>query len=294
MSSIRRLKGEEILSFQALWKDVFKDEDSFISFFFAEKCLFALGLYEGDTLQAALSFTPYTLRVGSRKIKTAFLVGLVTRPQARGRGLAYALLKEAEEELKKEGIAFYLLYPAIPYPFYTKRGGLIVDERLVYDLKKEQRFFLSGAVQKVMETQDRDFLSHAFCTYNRRFAFVTHREEKDWDCRLKDLSLDQGTILRCGEAAALQVGQELKEVYGPMEDVACLCNELLVSYGQLRFPFSRLDPLYRRLDDARGALHLMPHTVLQLVSPSALCKEDREILTNMAENRPDGFIYDEY
>ncbi|MBQ3864559.1 MAG: GNAT family N-acetyltransferase [Clostridia bacterium] len=294
---ISRLNEEQILQYRELWAEVFHDDEAFLSFFFGEKAWFAVGILEGERLLSAMTYVPYRLRIGGRSIPAAYLVGLVTREEARGRGYAYQLMNAGEQELAAEGIGTYLLYPAIPYTFYTRRGGFILDERIVYTLRKGMSFSLQNSGKPVTETTDLDYVSRVFDHYNSRFAYATERTEKDWKNRMQDISLDGGVLLRCGDAAALAVKGEVAEIYGPQEDTACLCNELLASYGNIRFSYAVSDPLYRRLPDARGALQLEPHAVMQAVPgvwETVLTEEERKLLTRTDAGKPDGRIYDDY
>lgn len=94
---------------KALWKCAFGDDDAVIEDFFAtayapERCRF---LQEGTQITAALYWldTQYAGRT------YAYIYGVATHPEYRGRGLCKKLMALTQEQLRQSGYAGALLVP---------------------------------------------------------------------------------------------------------------------------------------------------------------------------------------
>lgn len=95
-----------------LWKLAFGDEDRIIDAFFEaawspDRCRY---LTEGEEITAAL----YWLNGELAGEKYAYIYGVATHPDYRGRGLCRRLMALTHEQLAREGYAGALLMPADP------------------------------------------------------------------------------------------------------------------------------------------------------------------------------------
>ncbi len=93
-----------------LWQEVFGDEESFIDTFLMRHYhpRQILRVEASGRLVAMLHLIPF--RVGEQRV--AYLYGVATAPEARGRGLASRLVREAIAQARTEGFEALVLIPA--------------------------------------------------------------------------------------------------------------------------------------------------------------------------------------
>ena len=119
-------------SLKALWKEAFGDTDEFI------ECFFKLGYSqsralcstEGDTLTAAL----YWFDMSCEYKKIAYIYGVSTAKNFRGKGISSSLMEEARQLLRAKGYEAITLVPAEEglFRFYERLGYKTcsyIDER---------------------------------------------------------------------------------------------------------------------------------------------------------------------
>lgn len=105
-----------------LWQEAFGDSDAFLDRFFThgfapERCLC---VHDGDSVAGAL----YWFFCSCAGKPMAYLYALAVKKSHRGRGLARALVEEAEAILKARGYAGLLLVPGEPalFAMYDRMG----------------------------------------------------------------------------------------------------------------------------------------------------------------------------
>lgn len=103
---------DQIPALRQLWKDAFGDEDDFLDIFYGvafapERCRCIL---EGDRIAAAL----YWFDCECDGAKLAYLYGVATAPDCRGRGLCRALMADTARHLEAEGYQGIVLVPQKP------------------------------------------------------------------------------------------------------------------------------------------------------------------------------------
>ncbi len=69
----------------------------------------------GGRASAMLHLIPMTLLMGGREVSASYVYAVATLPESRGRGVAAALLEEAEVLEKSRGAALLMLVPS-PHP----------------------------------------------------------------------------------------------------------------------------------------------------------------------------------
>ena len=114
----------DILSLKKLWKDIFKDSDSYIELFFSKKFNPATSfvIKENNDVCGMLFAELNTVVKAGKELKGAYLCGIATGPDKRGKGYASKLINHALENLKDVDI-FYLI-PAEESLFdYYERFG---------------------------------------------------------------------------------------------------------------------------------------------------------------------------
>ena len=116
-----------------LWKVCFQDTEEFIQFYFDRKYKdedSLLYIENGIPLAASL-ILPYPMAWQNSIIRTSYISGACTHPQARKRGIMTRLLQEGFQEMYNRGIAFTTLIPAEKrlYNFYARLGYATVFHR---------------------------------------------------------------------------------------------------------------------------------------------------------------------
>ena len=102
-----------------LWQDSFGDSDAFVRLFFTRvyRPRNALTLTRDGCLAAMLHIVPYRLRVGHRTLPAAYICGVSTRREVRGRGLMTDLMRRALRTMRRRRFAIATLIPAEPWLF---------------------------------------------------------------------------------------------------------------------------------------------------------------------------------
>ncbi|MFI3281965.1 MAG: GNAT family N-acetyltransferase [Rikenellaceae bacterium] len=106
-----------------LWKDVFGDEDEFIDHFLIKHFSYENMLYVTDPNNryvAMLHIIPMRCEHG----EMAYIYGVATHPECRGRGYASMLMTAAMEKIKNEGYAAAILIPSEEWlvEYYSRFG----------------------------------------------------------------------------------------------------------------------------------------------------------------------------
>lgn len=97
-----------------LWKACFQDTEEFIRFYFDRKYKDEDSLlYTENSIPLAASLMlPYSMAWQNTIVRTSYISGACTHPQARKRGIMTRLLQEGFQEMYNRGIAFTTLIPA--------------------------------------------------------------------------------------------------------------------------------------------------------------------------------------
>ena len=105
-----------------IWKDIFKDTDEYTELFFSRKVKpeNTYTVREGDRIVSMV----FAVDEKINGLKAAYICGVATIPEYRGRGLCAKLMKEAEDDLKKRGYDICFLIPESEslFDFYGKMG----------------------------------------------------------------------------------------------------------------------------------------------------------------------------
>lgn len=130
---------EDLKGIKELWKECFGDSDEYIDFFFSEHCLEKETLiYKEDSkVVGMLNLLPATMRTADGYIPVRYVYAVGTLVNYRGRGIAGKLLRYANQELIRQGIAT-ILVPANEqlFQYYQKQGY-----QTLFYMKEEQKEF---------------------------------------------------------------------------------------------------------------------------------------------------------
>src|SRR5574344_1896979 len=101
--------NKDIKALFFIWKRCFTEASVFLNFFFKE-CFPLSRTYvyrEGDIIVSSATILPINY-MGEEEKKGAYLYGVCTLPEYRGRGLSISLIEELEEDCRTRGYAFIL------------------------------------------------------------------------------------------------------------------------------------------------------------------------------------------
>lgn len=109
-----------------LWRICFDDTEQFIRLFFDEVYQEenAVIIEKNGKIVSSLHLLPYTMTFFGREIPVAYIYGVCTHPDERGKGLMSQLMQMAKEELEHRKIPAAALIPADSWLFdiYRKYG----------------------------------------------------------------------------------------------------------------------------------------------------------------------------
>ena len=115
---------DDILYLKKMWKDIFKDTDSYIDLFFSYK--FKSGntyVIREDGKIVSTLYVEYNSLYINGKIKSgAYFCGIATYEKYRGRGYANMLIEYAKKNIKKVDIIYLIPASQSLFDFYKKSG----------------------------------------------------------------------------------------------------------------------------------------------------------------------------
>lgn len=270
-----------------LYTYCFSEEEAFTDWFFRDRFSAAntLASVEDGRVLSTLQMIPYRMRLRGITVPAAYIVGVATRPDARGRGHAGRLMRLSLLKARERGLPVLPLYP-FEYDFYRAYGWEISDEiaRVVLpldtpgltcapDLRVEMRSPLDSPA---LYAGARDAaLASLSCALERGVPA--------WESRGRQLAAERGwgaVVLRGREP----VGAVLYALDGARVNVdefyssdASAARALLwflcahrstATEAHLTVPVHPMrdtPPLWRLLPDARGRVKLEPHAMLRIV-----------------------------
>ena len=97
-----------------LWQQVFADSEAFLVDYFGRLYNPDLSpcIYTGSRLDASLQLIPFRLCAGGRTLDVLYVYAVMTRPEARGRGMMRSLLDWAHQAAQRRRCAGTLLVAA--------------------------------------------------------------------------------------------------------------------------------------------------------------------------------------
>ncbi len=132
---IQKVTGKECRAFRPLWEEAFGEEENpaFTDYYFALRAPAnrGYGLYDGKKLLSMLYLTPYQVLDD----RLYYIVGVATGKDCRHRGYMRQLLREAMQDMRREGCAFTYLMPADP-AIYRPFGFRYIYDRPRWELRE--------------------------------------------------------------------------------------------------------------------------------------------------------------
>ncbi len=183
---------------KTLWRVCFNDTGEFVHLFFEEVYddENTLVVEENGRIVSALQLLPYTLAFKRNEIPVAYICGVSTHPESRGKGYMSQLMKEAEDVLKQRNIPLAFLIPAnhglfeLYRRFDYKEAFWYATE--TYSMNKTQTG--SCARISIAEVTASGLFPYFDKKLRERTAGMLHNE-KDFMVIRKDLVLSRGKLL---------------------------------------------------------------------------------------------------
>ncbi len=203
---ITSARPEDTEQIKQLWMYCFDDSEAFIDLFFKMRYRpeTTLVAYEGDKVCSALQLLPYQIHIRGRMQSCAYVAGVSTWPEFRGKGYVRLLLKAAVTHMAEVGIFLSFLLP-FQYDFYRKYGWEICYDRVLYHnvMKTPSRDTPKEATYSRITPKDIEILSSCYQSFMTPYNGYVLRTVQDWQMRLLDLALEKGAgYLLKGEAGA--------------------------------------------------------------------------------------------
>jgi predicted acetyltransferase len=202
----RLLTEKDRSAAKALWGYAFETDEPFYSWYFKEvfKPENALGIFVEDALICYLQLNPYKIHLRGQSFDTSYVVGVITDPAYRNKGLMRILLPKALEEMQKRDHFVSILMP-FDTTFYRPYGWELCYSQLSYEVPisiirgVSQR---EGFWERIHPGMSYENLNHVYQQFLKQQHGYVERSHRDWDAALKDLSYYGGYayLLRDHEA----------------------------------------------------------------------------------------------
>ena len=214
-----------------LWQDSFGDSDAFVRLFFTRvyRPRNALTLTRDGCLAAMLHIVPYRLRVGHRTLPAAYICGVSTRREVRGRGLMTDLMRRALRTMRRRRFAIATLIPAEPWLFDVyARQGFVRPIPTCDELLPAADLPLGAPDIRIAPCTDAR-LFPAFDRLQRRRPCTILHTARDFETIRRDCVFDGGSVL-----AALAGDQPVGFLFeAPEEGGVVRVKELLTADASL-------------------------------------------------------------
>ncbi|NLB60978.1 MAG: GNAT family N-acetyltransferase [Clostridiales bacterium] len=189
---------------KGLWREVFGDNDEFISYYFKERTSPRFVLCDVDeerNLQGMLHMIPKRIRINKTSYKAALITGVAVKKEYRGRGIATELLNHAETHAKQANSSFLILQPESVqlFDFYKKLGYSVLGVHKI--LTKHQNIAHKSKEEQLNATPE--LLLSIYKNNMRRADGYVERNIKDFNLILTESALSNNVVLATSTAYAM-------------------------------------------------------------------------------------------
>ncbi|WZL73515.1 GNAT family N-acetyltransferase [Clostridiaceae bacterium 35-E11] len=187
----RLLTEKDRSAAKALWGYAFETDEPFYTWYFKEifKPENALGIFVEDQLICYLQLNPYKVQLRGQSFDTSYVVGVITDPGYRNKGLMRILLPKALEEMKQRNHFVSILMP-FDTSFYRPYGWELCYSQRSYEVPLSTLHSLSqreGFWERIYPGMNVDDLHHVYQHFLKQQHGYIERSHKGWDAILKDL-----------------------------------------------------------------------------------------------------------
>ncbi|QZY55431.1 GNAT family N-acetyltransferase [Crassaminicella profunda] len=189
----RLLTKEDTLTAKKLWGYAFETDEPFYSWYFEEvfKPENAIGIFHEDILISYLQLNPYTLHLNGSSFQTSYIVGVITSPEYRNKGLMKILLPKAIDEMNRRNHYVSILMP-FDTTFYSRYGWELCYSQLQYNTHIDVIGHFangekSGNFSRIDLNKDFEDLNKIYKIFLKNHHGYVKRNKTNWDYILKDL-----------------------------------------------------------------------------------------------------------
>lgn len=195
---------------------------------------------ETNQVVSHLAVCPRVMVKSSEEIKVAFIGGIATVKEYRGRDLFKGLMNHALLEHSRE-CGLFILWSEITglyekFSFYLS-GGLVETGHSVFTINDKPVGFQKTTF-KDLSPKDFDSIRSLYSQFNENYFFTVKREEKDWSI-IKDMSSIDLYVKRNVDGIieqyfCLNKGRDLSNI---IHEIGCLPDQylsLIKTVGQFR------------------------------------------------------------
>ena len=210
---LRKLDQSEHGKTRPLWEEVFvEDTKDFLDYYYYIKTrdnqIYVVE--EDGQIRSMLQLNPYTLKVGSKELPSAYIIAVATRKAFRGRGFMGALLRTALEDMYQAKIPFTFLMPAAE-AIYTPYDFRFIYDQCIGSLKQ-------CCTQEEQRGDACDFSDAALWNAEEIADFFNAHFSEKWQVyAVRDAAYYQTVILEQssehGGVRLIREGGEIKGVY---------------------------------------------------------------------------------
>jgi ribosomal protein S18 acetylase RimI-like enzyme len=126
VKGIRLSRPEDLGALKDIWNASFPGDEAFADWFLKTTTApeRALVWEDGGLVRAMLHLLPMRCRAGGLEMSATYVYAVATLPECRGRGVAAALLTEAEEMERARGTSLIMLVPQSKslFEYYRRQG----------------------------------------------------------------------------------------------------------------------------------------------------------------------------
>ena len=187
MLTFRTLNRQEAWE---MWQEGFpEDREAFFRLFWEKRSeqRESFGLYDDGRLVSALHLIPQKLEIRNAEVDAVMVAGVATRRDARHRGYASFLMREAHEWIRQAGYPLAFLDPFLeafyrPFGYETGTGY------------RDIVFGAEGDPQRLSAVKDTAALQSVYRERTRETGVCVNRSQADWAFRTADLALENGAV----------------------------------------------------------------------------------------------------
>ena len=161
MNGIRLSRPEDLGDLRMIWNASFPGDEAFADWFLLNAYVpeNALVWDAGGRVSAMLHLIPMRCRMSGRAVSSAYVYAVATLPENRGKGVAAALLQEAEAIEASRGTEMLMLVPqsATLFEYYRRQGfkeALFRSQRVIAGAGETPRGFMLDDVLDASELDD--------------------------------------------------------------------------------------------------------------------------------------------
>lgn len=257
-----------------LWREAYKDSPEYLDMYFDRiyRDADALTVEENDKVVSSLLMQPYMLWFYGREMAVSYIAGVTTRRQARGRGHASSLMRDALRLSRDRGDMLCALIPAHDwlYFFFDRFGFSSVFLSDVQRFTSLHKFAGEGEYAEVDDRYS-DAVYEAFSDLERQRPGGILHSRRDFVNFLDDLAMRRdGTFVAVSNGergivamAWASLSDDVVQVY---EVLGYEASDRQAAMRQLRLRFPDKPMRYLAPSDTPGHRRLHPRGMARIVN----------------------------